>query len=249
MATASRRGKKKRNRQARPAVTAGAEDGGGGTEEVPLRVRRSQRRRQEILQAAARAFRRDGFHEATLDGIAEELLVTKGSLYYYFENKEAILLALHERALEQAMAGLDQALTEQPTATGRLGRIIEGHLQVIFEELQSSGLVLDLSGLSPEHHQAISARWKDYEIRLRGIIEDGVQSGEFVPCQPELVTAAILGSINWVARWYDPAEGSAPHAIARQFSDFLVRGLACERRGTYCPLGLKSRFDTEGPSC
>ena len=53
-------------------------------------------RRIDILKSAAAAFRRRGFHGASVDEIASALEMTKGNLYYYFKNKEEILFACHE---------------------------------------------------------------------------------------------------------------------------------------------------------
>ena len=53
-------------------------------------------RRTEILKSAAAAFRRRGYHGASVDEIASALAMTKGNLYYYFKNKEEIIFACHE---------------------------------------------------------------------------------------------------------------------------------------------------------
>lgn len=212
--------------------------------EQPRRVRRSQARREAILRAAARAFREHGYHQTTLDQVAEALLMTKGSFYYYFRSKEDILFALHDDSLDRAIELLARTRREEPSAPRQLALIIEGHLDVIFDELQASGIVLDLSALTPEHYRQIVEKRDRFERGLREIIRSGVRAGDFVPCDPTVVTFAILGSINWVARWFKPGGRLGPRGVARQFSDFLVRGLVCERRGSFCPLGLK-----QGESC
>lgn len=205
---------------------------------VPRRVHRSAARRQAILHAAAKAFREHGFHETTLDQIAGELLMTKGSFYYYFRSKEEILFALHDHSLERALELLAQVRGSKDDPAAKLGRIITGHLDVIFDELQASGIVLDFSALTPEHNAEIVAKRDQFERGIRDIVAGGVKSGFFVPCDPTVVTFAILGSINWVARWFSPRGRLTPQAVGRQFADFLVRGLICERRGELCPLGL-----------
>ena len=54
-----------------------------------------ERRRAEILHAALRAFREQGYHATTLDDIAEHVGVRKTALYHYFPDKEAILYECH----------------------------------------------------------------------------------------------------------------------------------------------------------
>jgi AcrR family transcriptional regulator len=59
-------------------------------------VDKFEERRVEILKTAAAAFRRRGYHGASVDEIASALEMTKGNLYYYFRNKEDILYACHD---------------------------------------------------------------------------------------------------------------------------------------------------------
>jgi TetR/AcrR family transcriptional regulator, repressor for uid operon len=54
-------------------------------------------RRQRILEAAERAFVRNGFHATTMQGIADEVAMSAGNLYRYFPSKEAIVEGLCER--------------------------------------------------------------------------------------------------------------------------------------------------------
>ncbi|MBI3890198.1 MAG: TetR/AcrR family transcriptional regulator [Candidatus Wallbacteria bacterium] len=206
---------------------------------VPRRVRRSEVRRADILHAAARAFREHGYHETSLDQIAEELLLSKGSVYYYFPSKEEILFALHDHSLDHAQKLLDEIRRAESSPVRQLSRVIEGHLEIIFDELQASGIVLDFSALGDERRRQVVAKRDRFERGLRQIVADGVRAGEFVTCDPTVVAFAILGSINWVARWFSPGGRLTPKAVAAQFSDYLVRGLVCERRGAFCPLGYK----------
>src|SRR6059058_4709564 len=78
----------------------------------PSRPRRRKRPRNvdpqastrvEILKSAAAAFRRLGYHGATVEEIAAALQMKKGNLYYYFKNKEEILFACHQYSLDRLM--------------------------------------------------------------------------------------------------------------------------------------------------
>src|SRR5690242_7558083 len=63
--------------------------------------------RIEILKAAAAAFRRFGYHGATVERIALALKMKKGNLYYYFRNKEEILFACHQYSLDRLLSLLE----------------------------------------------------------------------------------------------------------------------------------------------
>src|SRR5918996_3809243 len=62
--------------------------------------RRRARTEAAILEAAEEVFRRDGFHGATIERIAEAADVSVGTIYFHFGSKEALYLALVERALD-----------------------------------------------------------------------------------------------------------------------------------------------------
>src|SRR4249919_3841278 len=85
----------------------------------PLIARRKKRRRTkapvhgdstrvQILQSAAAAFRKFGYHGATVQRIAASLRMEKGNLYYYFRNKEEILFACHEYSLDRLIRLIDE---------------------------------------------------------------------------------------------------------------------------------------------
>src|SRR5205823_7573547 len=63
--------------------------------------------RVDILKSAAKAFRKLGYHGATVEQIARALHMKKGNLYYYFKNKEEILFACHQYSLDRLMQLLD----------------------------------------------------------------------------------------------------------------------------------------------
>ena len=63
-----------------------------------------ERRRDEILHAALRAFRERGYHDTTLDAHRERLGVRKTALYHYFPDKQAILHACHRESMRGAGA-------------------------------------------------------------------------------------------------------------------------------------------------
>ncbi len=61
-----------------------------------------------IKNAAAKVFREKGYKEATLEDIAKEINMLKGSLYYYIEKKEDLLYAVVETPLNEMTTNLKQ---------------------------------------------------------------------------------------------------------------------------------------------
>ena len=85
--------------------------------------RRRGSRKIEILKSAVDAFRRRGFHGASMDQIARALGMQKGTLYYYFKSKEAILFFCHDSSLDIltiAMPHLVEAVASAPEGRAML---------------------------------------------------------------------------------------------------------------------------------
>ncbi len=193
----------------------------------PYVQEKRRRRRAAILHAALEAFREKGYHATTLDDIAARLGVRKTALYHYFPDKEAILYECHRKSTEEVLRILREARRRFDTAADQLRYIIREHVRVMTETLDGSPGAFEVSSLSPEHQRKIVAGRDRYERGLRRIIQEGIERGEFRKVDPKTAVFAVLGSINWIARWYRP-EGSlhAPE-LGAQFADHLVGGLIC----------------------
>ncbi len=186
-----------------------------------------RRRRAEILHAALRAFREKGYHATTLDDIAERVGIRKTALYHYFPDKESILYECHRESLAE-VAGLLTKARKQFTLSGeRLAYVIRQHVRLMTDTLEGSPLAFEVTALSPKRQQEIIAARDRYERGLREIITQGIRTGEFRPVNPKIAVFAILGAINWIARWYR-ANGSIRGAeLGVEFADLLVGGLIC----------------------
>ncbi|MFQ5704736.1 MAG: TetR/AcrR family transcriptional regulator [Gemmatimonadales bacterium] len=193
-------------------------------------VREKRRRRKEqILHAALKAFREKGYYATTLEDIAEHLGVRKTALYHYFPDKEAILYECHRESLEEVGRLMKKARRSFDTAEAQLAYLVREHVRVMIDTLEGSPLAFEVSALSPERQAEIITARDRYERGLRRIIDEGVRAGEFRPVDSKIAVFAIMGSINWIARWFRP-EGSLHAAeLGKEFADYLVGGLTCHR--------------------
>jgi len=192
-------------------------------------VRRKRRqRRAAILTAALEAFRQRGYHATTLDDIAGRVGVGKTALYHYFPDKEAILFACHRQALTHLARHLATARERHARAADRLRDVVTQHVTIVTGSANGSPLAVEVPALSAERQARLVAARDRYERGLRDVVADGIAAGEFRAVDPKIVVFAILGSINWIARWYRPAGSLPPEALARAFADYLVGGLTCQ---------------------
>jgi AcrR family transcriptional regulator len=192
---------------------------------MKARTRQNTSRRAEILRSAVAAFRRRGYHGASVDEIAGTLGMTKGNLYYYFKNKEEILFFCHDWSLDILLDRLAEVEEAGGPPDRQLRRLIVAFVHMIIDELHGTALTLDLQALSPAHLKRVIAKRDRFDRGLRRIIEEGIASGAFAPGDPKLLTFAVLGAANWITRWYDPSGPATSDEIGHGFADFLVRGL------------------------
>lgn len=182
-------------------------------------------RRIEILKSAAAAFRRRGYHGASVDEIASALDMTKGNLYYYFQNKEEILFACHDYSLDELLALMDQVRAESSGPDDKLRKLILAFIHMMLDELQATALTLDLQALSPVLMKRIITKRDRFDHGLRAIIQQGMDTGLFRSGDPKMIGFAIMGAVNWITKWFDPDGPATSDEIGAAFADYLVGGL------------------------
>src|SRR5262245_7153458 len=126
----------------------------GASPSAPARRSRRPRRprnvnphastRVEILKSAAKAFRKLGYHGATVEQIAAALKMKKGNLYYYFRNKEEILFACHQYSLDRLTQLLEEVEQSGARADEKLRLLIVAFVHTILDELHGTALFPDL---------------------------------------------------------------------------------------------------------
>ena len=204
-----------------------------GRIQKPGRARRRKRPRNgdpqattrvDILKSAAKAFRRLGYHGATVEQIAAALHMKKGNLYYYFKNKEEILFACHQYSLDRLTQLLEEVDGSGATADVKLRWLIDAFVHTILDELHGTALFLDLEALTAAHLRAVIARRDAFDKGVRRVIEEGMTKGVFAHGDPKLLAFALFGAVNWIPRWYSPDGPASSQAIAELFADFFVAG-------------------------
>ena len=190
-----------------------------------MEQRKTRQRRVEILKSAAAAFRRRGYHGASMGEIAKALRMTKGSLYYYFKNKEEILFFCHDYSLDILLEVLEKVEAAGGAPPRKLRSLIESFVHHILDDLRGTAMTLDFQALSAPLLRRVIAKRDRFDRGIRRLLQDGMDAGAFAPGDPKLLTFAILGAVNWIPRWFDPRGPAGSEEIGRAFADYLVAGL------------------------
>jgi AcrR family transcriptional regulator len=195
----------------------------GGGERKPREERWS-----ELIEVATDVFYAKGYDAASLQDIADRLGMLKGSLYYYIQSKEDLLYDVIRTVHEEGLANIESLAASDGDPLERLRRVIIGHIDHECRNLTKTAVFLhELQALSPERQAEIIGDEHAYRRVFVDLIEAGQQAGEIRPeMNSKLAALSVLGSINWVYRWFKPGGEFSSHQIGEQFADQALRGLA-----------------------
>lgn len=186
------------------------------------------RRRDEVIDAAARVFHEKGYAAASIQDVADELGMLKGSLYHYIDAKQDLLFAIIEDVHRRTMDELEQWLTLEGGALVRLRAFLHGQVLSYCRNVQRVGVFLqDLRSLSEEQRARILSERDRYDRVVRDLIRAGQEEGVIDSgVDPKLAAMAIFGMLNWIATWWRPDGPSTPEQVADEFTDLALSGLA-----------------------
>ncbi len=188
-------------------------------------------RRKELLVAAARLFSRKGYHATSMQDIADELNILRGSLYHYIESKEGLLYELMELGVRTLLEQVRPIVESDLPPDEKLARLVRQHTVTIAQHPDFMAVFLhELKALSPPRRERILAYRREYENLVRQVIAEGVTQGLFRPLNERMVTFALLGMVNWVYQWYSPDGELTAEEIGSIFADVVLRGLMAVER-------------------
>jgi TetR/AcrR family transcriptional regulator len=161
------------------------------------------RRRSEILDAAAVAASEGGFDAITMDQIARRARLSRGLLYVYFEDKEALHLALCERAMELLIERFAAATQDVPTGLARLEAMGSAYVRYARELPVYFQALAHLEASAPEDlqkHQRCTELGMVCHQGMTTAIRDGITDRSIRPDlgSPDAVAIALWGFMHGV---------------------------------------------------
>jgi TetR/AcrR family transcriptional regulator, cholesterol catabolism regulator len=182
----------------------------------------------ELIQVATQVFYEKGYDAASLQDIADRLGMLKGSLYYYIQSKEDLLFDVISAVHKEGLAVV-RARAEAPgDPLQRLRHVIVGHVEHTCRNLVQTAVFLhELSALPPERRREVLGTEHAYQGVFRDLIELAQKEGlARADLDPRLAALSVLGSTNWVYRWFRPGGDFSAEQIAGELAEMAIRGIA-----------------------
>ncbi len=189
-------------------------------------------RLEEVLQSAANIFFAKGFHATTIEDVASDVGMLKGSLYYYIKSKDDLLFRLLIAGIEDGDTYIADHIDSNGDPVEQLERAIRAQIDYIIEHRVPFGLFLhEFDSLPGKRQHKLISVMSRYNNRFVELVRKGQEQGKLIEGEPWLIVNAILGMCNWLYRWYDnvPAAsnqpGSDPEHVKQIFLRLILHGL------------------------
>ena len=189
------------------------------------RKRERSQKRDAVLAAAVKSFNELGFHATSLDDVAASLNVTKPTIYYYFATKDEILFECVQRGLESIRLAAEAVEAVNGTGLERLSALLRDYAVIMTMDFGMCVIRTDDHELSPDSRRKFRDLKREIDQTIRRVVEAGMDDGSIARGDARLTTFTVTGSLNWIARWYDPSGPLSAEDVARYAVDTLLNGL------------------------
>lgn len=201
------------------------------------RIRRKSRK-EEIIKAASNLFSQKSYHDVTMDQIAGEVGVAKGTIYLYFKSKENLYLGILEHTFETIESILEREIAKEDPAPQKLKKILRLIFQFYFQNMDVLRILTrDETRLIREHFE-FTEHWRHRRIKLyRKVLEKGIKEGSFRSANTELMALIIFGLVGSVMFFY-PTDKTAGEIAEEVFSMISEGIMTTQDESTLAVRGL-----------
>jgi AcrR family transcriptional regulator len=186
--------------------------------------------RVQVIFAAKRLLVEQGYHGLAMREIAEAVGVSKAALYYHFQDKEQLLLAILESYLDDIEGLIDDVQTCAPDSRTRIRLLIARILGQPAEQRAVIRLASqEMSQLSETARRDFDRLYhRKFLRKIEAILADGVRRGDLRPVDPNVATWTLLGMMYPYFYPAHAAELPAPDDVAEQLARIYLDGLSQE---------------------
>ena len=183
------------------------------------------KRRQDIATKAALLFDQQGYHQTTMEDIADLMGIKKPTLYHYFRSKDEILSLIHEVFVDLLlskqeernglMISYEDLLRNSMRDIIRLMVTHRSHVRVFFEHYRE---------LHEPFQSSIRLKRDEYFRLIASYIQTGIDDKKYKISNANLGALAMFGMCNWAYTWFNPNGPYSADNRADHFWSWLTTG-------------------------
>jgi len=185
---------------------------------------RFELQKDRMLRAAAKCFNEKGHSGSSLKDVANVLGLTDAALYYYVRNKEELVYLCYVRAAAVGREAMQRAMDEGRDGMDTVLRYLRYHIEIMVGDRGPIAIMSEIPSLKPAHRDEVLELSRQHSAQFEQILRAGIADGSISPCDVRMTGNAIMGSINWIPKWYH-GDAETGEKVAAEFPVILTKGL------------------------
>jgi AcrR family transcriptional regulator len=182
-------------------------------------------RKEELLEKISGLFAKKGYEKSSMRDIAAHLAMTKAGLYYYFENKQQMLVDIINYGMDQALSEMRQELPQIRNTEEKVEWIIRRQIDFYSQHQSRTKVSIhERDALEAKHARIISKKEKEYVKIVKQVIKQIIDENR-ANISPQVATFSLLGMLNWLVHWYDPRGKVPPDRLASNILSLFLAGI------------------------
>jgi len=183
--------------------------------------------KSELIKQSINLFVEKGFSATSIQDIVDTIGVTKGSFYYHFKSKEALLMDIHSHYIDDLLRRQKTILDTEKSYKDKLMAIVE----LIVGDIEKQGAVgrvyfREIRHLKEDNAAIIRQKRATFRDNIEMLLAQGIEANEFrKELQPKIITFAILGITNWSYQWFNPEGSLSVKELSAMYMDFILYGI------------------------
>jgi len=191
--------------------------------------KKAKKGKNQIVKTATDLFARKGYHETTVDEIAQALGIAKGTIYNHFQNKEDLYQVSIQEGINLFKKELHLAVEEASSTRDKISNIIKR--QLIFYEREKALVLLFLTEFcSPDQQKGSFFATKLLSSCLEiisDVIADGIKDGTFRKVDIQIATSSLFGMVTLNALHYITQFQKIPvEDVCKGIEEIFFKGIA-----------------------
>lgn len=182
---------------------------------------------RELLEISARLFAERGFDATSMRDISAAAGVSKALLYHHFASKDEIYAKIAFSSTKHLYAFVEERIPADGSSSEKICAFMVASASFFSQHRPAWIAASNAFWTDRNRHRKGERveRRRQFEERLRGLIREGIEAGEFRDIDAADAGRLILSSINWMHRWFDPEKEHSAEEIAARYADLILNGM------------------------
>lgn len=192
---------------------------------TPRREAIREKGRTEVLDRAAHAIARHGYHGMSMRDLAKATGRGLASFYTLFRSKEDILFELQSRAFSELIQDAETKVTAAKTPVAKLEAFVAAHVKFTVEQPDVMRVLVQEAAALPSGRRGQVRALKERYFAIGERVVRAIVGRSLPDAEVERVTYALFGMLNWIYGWYEPSQHGSAQEVARTICRVALRGI------------------------